>query len=182
MRPTKDCGRCARQIGPNHSGDCQTDRGRLLARPCRTCGTRFALYSSRDRRVNCIRCRKTKAAAAPSKPVKVKPLSLAERRAALELEAFPATGAMHRLAAYQILRYAVSKRHGLCDRCGKSCDVTNATLVMIGTEKSNAEPLLCAVCGPEARSPNAPAHVASWLWGAELGDSHTRMLSATLAR
>jgi len=198
-RPVLDCCRCG-SIGLEHSGNCATNRGRLLARSCRDCGRRFSLYSSRDRRVRCAVCRDRKAAATPLKPVKQKPLYLSERRAVLEFEACPEAAAMHRVMAYNLLRYVVSTRLGLCDRCRSSCDMTNATLVTVDiefmtdyraesygmswAESGVSERLLCngPECGPLERSPDAPAHVVSWLWGAELVDSHTRMLSATLAR
>lgn len=197
---TRDCYKCS--LG-QHSGVCETARGRKLARPCKNCGERFALYSSRSNRVRCPKCiRAVKRArlpkCGPEKPVQAKPLSLGEHRARLECEASP-IAPLRRLLSYGLLKHAVGQRLGMCDRCGESCDVTSATLATIDVDepevnaedyvsgitwrsKGRVDLLHCKGCGVAVRSPDAPSYVIEWLWGAELCDADTRRTAGLLAR
>lgn len=149
-----------------------------------------------------MRCPKC-IAAKPKRPkaVKFKGLTLAEHRARLECEAF-SDASLRRVLSYTVLKHAVGQRLGACDRCGLGCSVSDATLATIDldevpsqestdlgyasgvTWRSRGEKdlILCADCGILARSPNAPDHVISWLWGAELADSDTCRAAGLLAR
>ncbi len=199
MRPTPECEEC--RVRPEHSRDCATKRGRLLARYCK-CGRRFSLYSSKSNRVNCPKCIEAK----PKRPRASKPkrnpgLTLAEHRARLECEAF-SDAPLRRILSYGALKHAVGQRLGACDRCGGGCDVSDATLATIDLDEAPSQEdadlryvsgvdwrrqgeidlILCATCGLSVRSPYAPSYVISWIWGVELGDADTRRAAGLLAR
>lgn len=68
MRFTKDCVHCSNDAAEarakqgnmmerdQHAGDCETIRGRKLARPCSECGKRFPIKSRRATRKRCDAC------------------------------------------------------------------------------------------------------------------------------
>ena len=198
MKPTPKCIVCDRdeltsggmagQPGPEHLGDCVTQRGRLLARRCRECAKRFPLYSSRSTRVRCQECIAAHKAKHPRKATKsaFEPFSLAQWRHKLETEADP-NAALRRIALFARLKYEVG-RAITCQvkSCGSILDV-ETTVVFELTNGSVS--VICAKCAGATIGAGSARTTRINLWkglterlidGREIADPETRRAAGML--
>ena len=195
MKPTPKCIVCDRdeltsggmrgQPGPEHLGDCVTQRGRLLARRCRDCAGRFDLYSSKSNRVRCPACIEKRAARRPRK-AKLEKLSLAQWRHKLETEADP-DAALRRLVLFQLLKFEVGRVITCQVRtCGTILDVEK-TVVFELTNGSTS--VICAKCAEDVIGAGSARTTRIKLWkglterlidGREIADPETRRAAGML--